>query len=64
MIKAASKSALESLRHKEFKKLLIVNKHTRHLEYENQMLEMNNYNARIFKKQMYLLPFSSKIDWF
>lgn len=52
MIKAATKSAFDTLKQKEFKKILIVNKHTRHLEYENKVLEMNNYNAKIFKKQM------------
>lgn len=52
MIKAASRSVIDVLRHKEFKKLLVVNKHTRHSDYEGTMLEMSNYNARIFRKQM------------
>ena len=52
MIRAASKTVIDSLKHKDFKKLLVINKHTRHVEYEGKMLEMNNYNARIFRKQM------------
>lgn len=52
MLRPAIKCAFESLKTKEFKKLLIVNKHTKYLEYENKALEMNNYNARIFRKQM------------